>query len=96
MLDATLDAMLEEGLLLLIKLDALLLEIMDEATDEELAGLLLAGALDATESQAPRLVHASPAAQPVPGEYASLARLHQPPILHWYAPFAFLTIAPFA
>jgi hypothetical protein len=73
--------LLEDLTLELIKLELLLLETLDGARDEldglddeldgieELEGLLLlAGALEVTPSQAPRLVHASLAAQPVPGE----------------------------
>lgn len=73
--------LLEDLTLELIKLELLLLEILEGARDEldgleeeldgleeELEGLLLlAGALDATLSQAPRLSHAWMCAQPVPG-----------------------------
>lgn len=88
--------LLEDLILELIKLELLLLEILEgasdelEGLDEELDGLdeelegmlLLDGVLDVVPSQAPRPVHACSHARPVPGEYTSLIKPHQPHSLH--------------
>lgn len=95
--------LLEDLILELIKLELLLLEILEGARDEldgldeeldgldeeldgieeELEGLLLLdGVLDVAPSQAPSPVHACSHARPVPGEYTSLIKPHQPHSLH--------------